>query len=50
MCWVKWSFFDDEECVVQFHPPQSKYVNRHPFVLHLWKPPAAVILPPVVCV
>lgn len=50
MCWVKGLVFDDEDCVVQFHPPQSKYVNRHPFVLHLWKPPAAVILPPMICV
>lgn len=30
-------FWDDEECVVQFHPPKSEYVNCHPFCLHLWK-------------
>lgn len=38
MCWLKSLFWDDEECVVQYHPPKSDYVNNHPFVLHLWKP------------
>lgn len=38
MCWVKRQFWDDEECVIQFHPPRSRYVNNHPFVLHMWKP------------
>lgn len=38
MCMVKEIFFDDEECVVQYHPPRSQYVNNHPNVLHLWKP------------
>jgi hypothetical protein len=37
MCAVKDIFWEDEECVVQFHPPKSEYVNNHPFVLHLWK-------------
>jgi hypothetical protein len=37
MCWVKDLFWGEEECVVQFHPPKSKYVNCHPYVLHLWK-------------
>lgn len=37
MCKVKKIFFDDEECVVQFHPPKSEYVNDHPYTLHLWK-------------
>jgi len=35
---VKELFWDDEECVVQYHPPRSDYVNNHPHVLHLWKP------------
>lgn len=30
-------FWDAEECVLQFHPPASEYVNRHEFVLHLWR-------------
>lgn len=51
MCFVKDMFWDDEECVVQFHPPKSEYVNNHPFVLHLWKPTNAVIpTPPSIAV
>lgn len=38
MCFVKNLFWRDDECVVQFHPPESVYVNYHPFCLHLWKP------------
>ncbi len=38
MCFVKELFWDDDECVVQFHPPKSAYVNNHPYVLHLWRP------------
>lgn len=38
MVFAKDLFWDDEECVVQYHPPKSDYVNNHPFVLHLWKP------------
>lgn len=38
MCWVKSLFWDAEECVVQYHPPESEYVNNHACVLHLWKP------------
>lgn len=34
---VKDLFWGDEECVVQFHPPKSVYVNHNPSVLHLWK-------------
>lgn len=30
-------FWDEEECVVQFHPPRSQYVDTHPYCLHLWK-------------
>lgn len=38
MCEVKSLFWEPEECVVQYHPPESDYVNNHPFVLHLWRP------------
>ncbi len=34
---VKDLFWGPEEIVIQFHPPQSKYVNFHPFTLHLWR-------------
>ena len=37
MCKVKDLFWDDEDTVVQFHPPKSKYVNHHPGCLHLWR-------------
>jgi len=51
MCWVKDQFFDDEETVVQFHPPRSEYVNCHPFCLHLWRPMRDVIpRPPPIAV
>lgn len=38
MCIIKKWFWDEEDCVVQFHPPASEYVNNHPYVLHLWRP------------
>lgn len=34
---VKSQFWTDEECVVEFHPPQSSYVNLHKHCLHLWR-------------
>lgn len=37
MCFVKDLFWDDEELVIQFHPPRSRYVNNHPHCLHLWR-------------
>lgn len=37
MCIVKGLFWDATECVVQFHPPESDYVNTHTGCLHLWK-------------
>ena len=37
MAYVKSVFWDDNDCVVQFHPPKSEYVNNHPFCLHLWR-------------
>lgn len=38
MCWIKSVFWDAEDCVMQFHPPMSEYVNAHPYCLHLWRP------------
>ncbi len=51
MCFVKDLFWNPEDCVVQFHPPQSEYVNNHAFCLHLWRhktqafpmPPSALV-------
>ena len=38
MCFIKEMFWDDEDCVVQYHPPRSDYVNNHDNCLHLWRP------------
>ena len=37
MSMIKDIFWEDEECVVQFHPPKSQYVNTHPYCLHMWR-------------
>ena len=37
MCQIKDLFWDDTDCVVQYHPPRSEYVNNHPYALHLWR-------------
>lgn len=37
MCSVKRLFWDDEDCVVQYHPPKSEYVDYHPYCLHMWR-------------
>jgi hypothetical protein len=46
MCFVKNLFWEPEEMVVQLHPPQSRWINQHPYVLHLWKSPQTIELPP----
>lgn len=39
MCKVKELFWDDpEDWAVQYHPPMSRYINNHPYCLHLWCP------------
>jgi hypothetical protein len=38
MCAIKDLFWDEEDCVVQYHPPKSQYVNQHEHTLHLWRP------------
>lgn len=38
MCFIKNIFWNKDELVIQFHPPEKDYVRIHPFVLHLWKP------------
>lgn len=37
MCKVKEMFWNDDETVVQYHPPKSEYVNIHEYCLHLWR-------------
>lgn len=46
MCAFKDLFWESEECVVQFHPPRSEYVNFHKHTLHLWKPVGKTIETP----
>jgi len=51
MCFVKDLFWDEEECVIQYHPAKSNYVKIHPAVLHLWKPcHESFPTPPIICV
>ncbi len=38
MCIVKDLFWDKDDCVLQFHPPEKEYINNHQYVLHLWRP------------
>ncbi len=38
MCQVKDLFWDEDDCVVQYHPPKSDYVNIHKNRQHLWRP------------
>lgn len=55
MCLVKELFWDQEDVVIQLHPPRSEWVNCHPYCLHLWRPigielarPPALSVGPVV--
>lgn len=51
MAYVKGVFWDPGDCVVQFHPPESEYVNNHRFCLHLWRSIAQPFpLPPAILV
>lgn len=38
MCFIKDLFFEEEECVMQLHPPKSNYINQCEHCLHLWRP------------
>lgn len=46
MCRVKGVFWDDEDTVMQLHPPHSEWVSNHPFCLHLWRPVGVELLRP----
>lgn len=37
MCQIKDLFWDEEDCVVQYHPAKADYVNIHNHCLHLWR-------------
>lgn len=47
MCEIKSLFWDGDDCVVQYHPPEKDYINNHPGCLHLWRPVDAMLpVPP----
>lgn len=51
MCYIKSVFWDPEDLVVQYHPPQSQHVNNHKACLHLWRPLDQTLpLPPSILV
>jgi hypothetical protein len=50
MCFVKNLFWQEEECVVEYHPPLSQYVKYNPYCLHLWRPKHATIPAPSVSI
>lgn len=51
LTWCASQFFEDEECLVQFRPAKSQYVNANPHALHLWRPRGyAIPMPPKECV
>lgn len=51
MCAIKDLFWDESDCVIQYHPPISEYINNHRFCLHLWRPVGIdVIQPPKILV
>ncbi len=37
MVFVRNMFWEEEDVVIQIHPPLSEYVNCHPSCLHLWR-------------
>lgn len=44
-------FWDDEDCLVQYRPPKSDYVNVHRGCLHWWRwKQGEIPMPPKECV
>jgi hypothetical protein len=38
MAFVKRTFWDPDDVVMQLYPKEADYVNLHPFTLHWWRP------------
>lgn len=38
MSFIKDSFWNDDECCIEYHPAKKDYVNNHEYCLHIWKP------------
>jgi hypothetical protein len=49
MCAIKNLFWGPDDCVVQYHPAKSEYVNNHEYCLHLWRPVDGAGLPRPPC-
>lgn len=51
MDYVKDLFWEEGECVVQYHVPKGDHINQHPHTLHLWRAKeVAFPMPPKECV
>ena len=51
MCIIKSIFWEDSDCVIQYHPPKDQYVNNHEYCLHLWRPIDQILpMPPKIFV
>lgn len=37
MCQVKALFWEESDCVIQYHPAKKDYINIHNHCLHLWR-------------
>ena len=51
MCTIKNMFWDEDEAVIERHPPKADYINLMPNCLHLWKCSyKEMVLPPRILV
>ena len=51
MCQIKALFWEESDCVIQYHPASHDYINNHPNCLHLWRPTVREIpVPPSIMV
>lgn len=46
MCFIKNLFWSKEDCVIQYHPPESQYVSNHTYCLHLWRSATFIVPAP----
>ncbi len=46
MCFIKSLFWDDQDMVIQFHPPKTENISFHNYCLHLWRPTDQIIPAP----
>lgn len=37
MCAVKELFWDEDDCIIQYHPAKKDYINIHATCLHMWR-------------